>query len=364
MIVLLVRSHIFFHQLDTKNASQQPDKLFNADGTITLRVERALSKVLAHNKFRCPSIVITNLKEITVFFPPNWEYKEHTFVRVPTTEPVAALRVIATACTLAAHPFNANLFGIPDIEPEFDEIDETLIHPEGPPQNPAADLLPDEQVFATCHRNLDFDRATLVRDQERALQFFRWNKHTQQTKSKLVAHPRDTLRAATHNPGMITPPETVCPVHPYDSSELSSPTMKHLQSVQRDSPLEMAGLADALQNSKSFQVDILDVVYPGTASGGISTVYTCHITAIDGVPVRKCPTLCLKLFDDRFQPLDPDIDEAVPRWFYYVKCAERLAVTEAAAYDKLRAVQGTVIPWFYGNHQVNTQISITVFCVY
>ena len=139
--------------------------------------------------------------------------------------------------------------------------------------------------------------------------------------------------------------------------------MEHLQSIQRDSPLEIAGLADTLQRSKSFQVDILDVVYPGTAVRGISTVYTCHITAIDGVPLRKCPTLCLKLFDDRFQPLDPDLDEAIPRWFDFVRCAERLAVNEAAAYDKLRAVQGTVIPWFYGNHQVNTQVLLPHMCI-
>ena len=139
--------------------------------------------------------------------------------------------------------------------------------------------------------------------------------------------------------------------------------MEHLQSIQRDSPLEIAGFADTLQHSKSFQVDILDIVYAGTAVRGISTVYTCHITAIDDVPVHNCPTLCLKLFDDRFQPLDPDLDEAIPRWFDYVTCAERLAVNEAAAYDKLRAVQGTVIPWFYGNHQVNTQILLPPICI-
>ncbi|KJA22724.1 hypothetical protein HYPSUDRAFT_40837 [Hypholoma sublateritium FD-334 SS-4] len=327
-----------------------PDKLFNADGTITWRVEHALRKVLDRNKFRSPSIVITNLTEIAVFFPSDgWQYTNHAFARVPTTHPAAALRVIATACTLAAHRFDIDYFAIPDIEPE---IDDTLVHPEGPPQNPATPLLPDEQLFPTCRRNLDFDHATLVRDRERALQFFRWNKHTRQTKSKLVAHPKDTLSAVTHKLGISTPPESVSfPVHPYDASELPPDAMEHLQSIRRNSPLLIAGLADALQNSKSFLVNILDVVDAGSTELGFSTVYRCHITAIDDVLVHECPPLCLKLFDDRFQPLDPDPEAAVPSWFYPVIYAEKHAVNEAAAYHKLRSVQGTVIPWFYGNHQ-------------
>ena len=53
----------------------------------------------------------------------------------------------------------------------------------------------------------------------------------------------------------------------------------------------IAGLADALQRSKLFQVNILDVVDAGTAVRGIFTVYRCRINAIDGTPVHKCPAL-------------------------------------------------------------------------
>ena len=108
-----------------------------------------------------------------------------------------------------------------------------------------------------------------------------------------------------------------------------------MQSVQLNSPLMIAGLADALQRSKLFQVNILDVVDAGTAVRGISTVYRCRITAIDSAPVHKCPLLCLKLFHDRFRPLDPDLDDVVPRWFGPVRYAEGDAVKEAAAYHKL-----------------------------
>lgn len=57
--------------------------------------------------------------------------------------------------------------------------------------------------MATHHRNSDFDRATLVRDRAKALQFFRWHRNVRTTFQKLVAHPRDILNAKTHETGQI-----------------------------------------------------------------------------------------------------------------------------------------------------------------
>jgi hypothetical protein len=55
--------------------------------------------------------------------------------------------------------------------------------------------------------------------------------------------------------------------------------------------------------------------------------------------------LCLKLFDDRFQPLQsPDEDDeelnddTLPQWFVPVICAETYALNEVFAYDKLLPV--------------------------
>jgi hypothetical protein len=70
------------------------------------------------------------------------------------------------------------------------------------------------------------------------------------------------------------------------------------------------------------------------------------------------PSLCLKLFDDRFRSLrspdEDDEDELIPRWFDRVVIAEIYALNEAFAYDKLRPVQGSLVRWFYGMHQVNS----------
>ena len=260
-----------------------------------------------------------------------------------------ALRILTTAYLL-----RATISGIfIDLPPPDMEIDEDAIL-RGPPQDPHKLPLSDEEVFATHHRHSDFDLATLVRDRTRALQFFRWHEHVSNNISKLVAHPNDTLTAKTNEVGQFVPDNR--PIYPFDASEIPSDTAEHLKATQRESPLVTAGVAELFKQSRLFTLEIQDVVSEGSKRG-ICTVYRCQITSIDNVPVSISP-LCLKLFDDRFQPLhSPDEydefdDELLSRLFDTVIHAETYALNEAFAYDKLLPVQGSVIPWFYGTHQV------------
>jgi len=146
-------------------------------------------------------------------------------------------------------------------------------------------------------------------------------------------------------------------IYPFDGSEIPSDTSAHLEATQRESPLVTTGVAESFKQSSSFTLKIQDVVSEGSEFGNC-TVYRCQITSIDSVPVSISP-LCLKLFDDRFQPLQsPDEDDEelnddlLPRrWFDPVVIAETYALNEAFAYDKLLPAQGSVIPWFYGTHQ-------------
>ena len=78
--------------------------------------------------------------------PYPWKHTEHTYVHVPTTQPADALRVIASACTLVAHLYWVDHFSVPDFELEIDDM---LLHPEGPSQDPVPPLLTDEQVIST-----------------------------------------------------------------------------------------------------------------------------------------------------------------------------------------------------------------------
>ncbi|KAF8957526.1 hypothetical protein BDZ97DRAFT_1846024, partial [Flammula alnicola] len=286
---------------------------------------------------------------MAVFFPPARNRSEPVFERISTTRPSLALRVVSTAYLYDALPPG----GYIQVPPPDMEVDEDLILPVGPPQDPNQPLHPDEQVFATHRRHSDFDFATLVRDRARALQFFRWHEHVRQQYSKLVAHPNDMPTAVTNEVGMILP--AVRPIYPFDASEIPTDTATHLKEIRRESPLVTAGIAEPFERSKSFTLKIQNILSEGSERG-ICTVYRCQIASIDDNPVSS-PFLCLKLFDDRFQPLQSpnedheELDELLPRWFDPVVIAEMYALNEAFAYDKLRPAQGSVVPWFYGTHQ-------------
>jgi hypothetical protein len=155
----------------------------------------------------------------------------------------------------------------------------------------------------------------------------------------------------TNEVGQIVP--SIKPIYPFDNSEIPPDTEAHLEQIQRVSPLVTAGIAEAFERSKTFTLKIQRVIAEGSEHG-ICVVYRCQLTSIDNVVVSS-PSLCLKLFDDRFQRLRiPDEEEGglEARWFDRVVIAETYALNEAFAYDKLRPVQGSLVPWFYGTHQV------------
>lgn len=299
-------------------------------------------------------IIATDFRDIAIFSPPT-PHRSPTYERVASTQPALALRILSAAYLVDKLPYDYLIRADVDIEADTD-----LILPEGPPQDPSQPLEPDEVMFATHRRNSDFDIATLIRDSRRAAQFFRWHVHVQSEYSKLVAHQGDVLYAVTNEVGHPCLTMDMCPICPFDISELPADTAQLIHTVQRESPLDAAGVASALAQSKSFTIRILEVIAEGSKLG-LCTVYRCQITAIDGKPVTS-PPLCLKLFDDRFLPLHPPAEgevavsqdaEAGPRWFDRLILAEGYAVNEASAYDKLRPVQGGIVPWFYGVHQVS-----------
>jgi len=263
-----------------------------------------------------------------------------------------ALRVLSVAYVHHTLP-ELGYIGYP---PERDLLRQEVVLPQGPQQNPDAPLLADETLFPKCLQNWDFDHATLVRDRNRALQFFRWKYYMLKdvSKAKVAARAGDILLGMTNSPNLIHR-RNLQPAYSFDASDLPLDTVKFLNKVQRKSPLHEAELGESLQNSKSFTVSIQDVVTEGS-SRGFATVYKCTITSIDDAPVTSGPVLCLKLFDDRFQDIEFDEEEFshmhLHKWFKLVSIADACAIDEVTVYEKLHSVQGTVIPWFYGVHEV------------
>jgi len=353
IIVSLVRERLFRWPPQHNTITNQRDELFDSEGGISLRVEYALSKSLEY-KPGVSTIIVTNFQDIAVFSPPGKSSPEPCFKKVVTTQPILALRVLATAILEEEE-------ALIDVPGPGMEIDEEPILPKGPPIDPNQPLSADEQLFETYHRHSDFDLVTLIRDHARAQQFFRWKEKVQRRYSKVVAHPNDTLSALTNQVGLIIP--DFHPVHPYEASEIPLETAKHLTTIRRESPLMTAGLDKILEQSECLTLKIQNILSEGSPRT-MCTVYQCEITSIDNKPVSS-PSLCLKLFDDRFQmlrsPYDgaEEADDSLFPWWFTIDhifqanlIAEPRALNEALAYEKLRPVQGTVIPWFYGIHQV------------
>ncbi|KAI0091006.1 hypothetical protein BDY19DRAFT_904509 [Irpex rosettiformis] len=350
-----------------------PEALFDTQGNPSLRTISAVSKALEYDP-TLKTIIVTDFKDIAVFQTPSYIEPERIFTRISTSEPALALRVLTMAYMndLLLGGYFINSPGV-DLE---DEDKELGAH--GPPINPDDPLMPDEQVFATHRRYSDFDEPTLLNDSARATQFFRWVKHVRQHCPKVVVHPGDEVGATAR--GVPFAKTMAQPTFPFDRSQLPTETAEHLHTIQRQSPLAINGIEDALASSNSFSIKIEGIVSEGS-NKSISTVYRCRIVSIDGKRVSDSPDLCLKLFDDRFQPKEcPNEDDEASgedierynrmvRYYmpwrkpedtkvvddyerrdYFISAAhaDQLAMTEAAAYDKLRSVQGSFIPWFYG----------------
>ncbi|KAI0339228.1 hypothetical protein BDW22DRAFT_1361707 [Trametopsis cervina] len=338
-----------------------PDALSDGHGSPTAPALFAVSSAMKYDP-TVFSVIVTNFKDIYVFLPSNSPPEQSLFGRIQTSQPGLAIRALAAACTWSAtrrFPFIAR--PPPDIE-----VDEDFILPYGPPIDPNKPLTPDEEVFATHHRHSDFDFATLVRDRARALQFFRWHAHIRQHYSKVVAHPEDVIAAVSHD--VIATPGDPRPLYPFDHSELPDETVAHIEAMRRVSPFAAAGVEDAFTRSKSFTLKVQTVIAEGSPRG-ICTVYRCQLTSIDGHDMPNPITVCLKLFDDRFQPVcdpadleqDESIDEALPRYFDKVILADTYALNEAAAYEKLRPVQGSLVPWFFGAHKFTLPNSLFLY---
>ncbi|KAF5344205.1 hypothetical protein D9756_011326 [Leucocoprinus leucothites] len=330
-----------------------PGDLFDSQDRITPPVKVGLSRVLKHTP-SVPSIIVTNLQDIVLFLTPTARRPGYCFEKIVTDNPPLALRAISTAYLYDKLP-DPYFINIPSLDGE--DYGPALVLPEGPHQDPAQPLHSDEEVFFGCQRHSDFDLVTLFRDRARALQFFRWHEHVQKEYAKLVAHPGDAISAVTNQFGRAMP--DMHPIFPLNLSELPPDTAAHIKEIERESPLLNTGFEELFLQSQRFTLQVDDIITEGSENG-ICTVYRCSITSIDGTNLSApSPALCLKLFDDRFQKLDCPTkefleqlcDNEVPLSSGQLLIAEILALNEVFTYNKLRVVQGSAFPLFYGMHQ-------------
>ncbi|KAJ3503619.1 hypothetical protein NLJ89_g8349 [Agrocybe chaxingu] len=352
---------VTFHACDTLGIRQPvkniptvvytPDAILNVDEP-SPRLAVALKQV--YDSDPSSPVIATNFDDIAVFWTPDKEnVRYYELVASDETRTLLALRTIT-----AAHLLHALIYAL--YAPLPDSAEKTGVLPEGPPVNENAPLVPDAVVFETYKRHSDFDLATLKRDRERALQFFRWKDHVRDTQEKLIVAPGDIVHAASN--GLDEFALEPKPYYPLDFSEIPPDTLAHLGAVHRLCPLSSLGLRERFLHSSSFNLEILGVIAEGSKRG-VCTVYQCRIISLDNDEVVESPVLCLKLFDDRFQLLDPpeeeELEEEPSGWLDRIALAEWDARQEHCAYKKLEDLHGTVFPWYYGAHQVRTPFRLS-----
>ena len=94
-------------------------------------------------------------------------------------------------------------------------------------------------------------------------------------------------------------------------------------------------------------------------------MHPCRIETVDGQPIESCSQLVLKIFDDRFMdmpnPYDEDgvileDNETITSFLSLSSfvTAEWHVRGELTAYEKMKVAQGSIIPYFYGAHEVKS----------
>lgn len=292
-------------------------------------------------------IIITDMESLAIFHPrsPNTAGEVlYEFLRVAN---LSVIRII-----LAAYLHNTLPEGIYiDIRPQREALDKMV--PAGAPSDPQIPMESDEEVFATRRCHTDFDYYALTHDRDRALQFFRWKTWVKENCSHVVTSSGDVLTGITH--GFSRRNAELKPYYPLDTPPVD--TLEHVASVRRPCPMAVRSLLDEFNSSETFTLELLEDLTQAQNSG-LCRTFTCRIASINGRAVGGIsPVLCVKFFDDRFYPMQYPDDEMLEgdfRWWWaHYTTSERQIQNEDATYKRLALMQGSLIPRFYGSHQVN-----------
>jgi hypothetical protein len=289
-------------------------------------------------------ILCSDLDTVIIFHPPSSPTSSDVvYERSKLQGDLVRLRIIIASYLYVALP--KDMFT--HCQAARDPFD---LKPEGPPIDPCTPMQTDEQAFSTHHRHSDFDFRTLTLDRDRALQFFRWKEHIAKNISPIFVSPGDVVYGVTGGYARSYPVLSSC----YPVENVPFETVEHIQSIQRSCP--MGHMLKPFLSSETFTLRLLDDITP-TAGGGLCRTYKCRIHSIGDEMQGASPLLCLKMFDDRFFPMETPgkelIEAGVQWWWTRYRTAEYHVRNEDAAYKKLEFIQGSLIPYFYGSHSVS-----------
>lgn len=320
-------------------------KDFNASLCISPALSRLLRRAWDVNSES--NIVITDMDSLIVFRPISSKTSGDLVYEHLKVTDLSVIRIVIAGCLRDTLPEGLYI----EIKPHREALDNMV--PAGVPIDPQTPTMSDDEVFATHRRHTDFDHYTLTHDRERALQFFRWKAWIKDNCSPVIATSRDVIKGITN--GFTRRNAELKPYYPAD--EPPSHTLDHISSAQRSCPLKAKDLLDKFNSSDTFTLELLEDLTQ-IQNSGLCKTFTCRITSINKQAIGDMsPILCIKLFDDRFYPMDPPDEEMMKvdfRWWWpRYTTSERQVQNEDMTYKRLALMQGSLIPRYYGSHLVS-----------
>ncbi|KAG8961890.1 hypothetical protein FRC00_010934, partial [Tulasnella sp. 408] len=221
--------------------------------------------------------------------------------------------------------------------------------PSGALNHPDERSILEENAMRLWSQKNDIDWYTACNDAAYRAVVSRWMQNTLSTfQGKPFLSRGDVLRGT---PFVFNP----CRHHlepMYEKKPLPSDTAKYLEDIRRDT--DDRALRGELSKADSFEIRILDEVDLSNMEDGSS--FACKVLTIGGVPRTRETILRIKIFDDRRMG-DPELIEIKPddqQWFYNATWthSDVLVALEDAAYSRLDHAQGSILPYYYGAHEI------------
>lgn len=211
----------------------------------------------------------------------------------------------------------------------------------GPPPPLYRGVLPQECPLPKNPKwRSDFDIYMMQRNLDHWEAFRVWRSRLMREASEQILRTTQTLKIRPHQfsrqyfapspyPKLVLPPETL-------HSVTSSPRPRDF-------------VIDTLLNSNAILSFTITHVARAKANAWSQVVF--------GRLVDHGRPVCLKIFDERLFPC-PLVEshiEAIPPWWRFTDAvvSEDLVRQEVAIYDRVKELQGTILPHFYGVHLVS-----------
>lgn len=292
-------------------------------------------------------IVATDGAYTVVIQPPVTSHPlEISYELLNTRGNLVSVQFILSALIYQALP-TPDLIGIPSRPDPLDSI-----VPDGCLADPKTPSLTDAEVYEAYKRHADFDLYTLTQDRAKALQFFRWKSHKIGNDDLVFAKAGHIVIGSCSSVFPVYPPL----LHPLAPDTPPKATTDHFEAVKRSS--QPYTKLNMLQSSSSFSLRI-DTDLTTRDQPGLCRAYRCSLLSIDNQSLSdSIGPLCLKLYDDRFFPMEqPDEEEDdITFWWEGWTTAETQLRCEVSTYANLHTFQGSLLPRCFGAYLVRGSV--------